>query len=174
MSLLKILFYFIFIIIIFFCEPEVYEMDWWSFKFPFRYVWESKADGAFAISEDVWNEPLGRGTEIRLHLREEAGEYLEEAKLKVCIFKSLIGKWILVVSRLILDALAYICCAGFLWYILLQCWKGDYHALIRIWKTLMHHLPYIDYLLLELTTFLDVGGLSSHEYGIALAILELI
>lgn len=50
----------------------------------FRYVWESKADGAFAISEDTWNEPLGRGTEIRLHLRDEAGEYLEESKLKVC------------------------------------------------------------------------------------------
>lgn len=49
----------------------------------YRYVWESKADGAFAISEDTWNEPLGRGTEIRLHLREEAGEYLEESKLKV-------------------------------------------------------------------------------------------
>ena len=48
-----------------------------------RHVWESKADGQFAISEDTWNEPLGRGTEIRLHLREEAGEYLEEAKLKV-------------------------------------------------------------------------------------------
>lgn len=49
----------------------------------FRYVWESKADGAFAISEDTWNEPLGRGTEIKLHLREEAGEYLEESKLTV-------------------------------------------------------------------------------------------
>lgn len=48
-----------------------------------RYVWESKADGAFAISEDTWNDPLGRGTEIRLHLRDEAGEYLEESKLKV-------------------------------------------------------------------------------------------
>ncbi|RWW22878.1 hypothetical protein GW17_00012894 [Ensete ventricosum] len=47
------------------------------------YVWESKADGAFAISEDTWNEPLGRGTEIRLHLRDEAKEYLEEDKLKV-------------------------------------------------------------------------------------------
>ncbi|KAL3649648.1 hypothetical protein CASFOL_006051 [Castilleja foliolosa] len=34
-----------------------------------QYVSESKADGAFAISEDEWNEPLGRGTEIRLHLR---------------------------------------------------------------------------------------------------------
>ena len=49
----------------------------------FRYVWESKADGSFAISEDSWNEPLGRGTEIRLHLRDEAKEYLEEDKLKV-------------------------------------------------------------------------------------------
>ena len=49
----------------------------------FRHVWESKADGAFAISEDTWNEPLGRGTEIRLHLRDEAQEYLEEGKLKV-------------------------------------------------------------------------------------------
>ncbi|KAG4931792.1 hypothetical protein JHK86_048753 [Glycine max] len=47
-----------------------------------QYVWESKADGAFAISEDTWNEPLGRGTEIRLHLKEEAGEYLQESKLK--------------------------------------------------------------------------------------------
>ncbi|TVU07586.1 hypothetical protein EJB05_40949, partial [Eragrostis curvula] len=47
-----------------------------------QYVWESKADGAFAISEDTWNEPLGRGTEIRLHLRDEAKEYLEEDKLK--------------------------------------------------------------------------------------------
>ncbi|KAL8135158.1 hypothetical protein AgCh_009988 [Apium graveolens] len=33
--------------------------------------------------EDTGNEPLGRGTEIRLHLREEAGEYLEQSKLKV-------------------------------------------------------------------------------------------
>ena len=49
----------------------------------FRHVWESKADGKFAVSEDTWNEPLGRGTEIRLHLRDEAGEYLEESKLKV-------------------------------------------------------------------------------------------
>ncbi|KAH9625878.1 hypothetical protein KSS87_016509, partial [Heliosperma pusillum] len=52
-----------------------------------QYVWESKADGAFAISEDTENEPLGRGTEIRLHLREEAGEYLEESKLKDLVKK---------------------------------------------------------------------------------------
>ncbi|KAE8674791.1 Endoplasmin-like protein [Hibiscus syriacus] len=52
-----------------------------------QYVWESNADGAFAISEDTWNEPLGRGTEIRLHLREEAQEYLEESKLKELVKK---------------------------------------------------------------------------------------
>ncbi|KAB1200709.1 hypothetical protein CJ030_MR0G006545 [Morella rubra] len=52
-----------------------------------QYVWESKADGAFAISEDTWNEPLGRGTEIKLHLREEAGEYLEESKLTELVKK---------------------------------------------------------------------------------------
>ncbi|XP_055833262.1 endoplasmin homolog [Solanum dulcamara] len=52
-----------------------------------QYVWESKADGAFAISEDTWNEPLGRGTEIRLHLRDEAGEYLDEFKLKELVKK---------------------------------------------------------------------------------------
>ncbi|GAV56745.1 HSP90 domain-containing protein/HATPase_c_3 domain-containing protein [Cephalotus follicularis] len=52
-----------------------------------QYVWESKADGAFAISEDTWNEPIGRGTEIRLHLRDEAGEYLEENKLKELVKK---------------------------------------------------------------------------------------
>ncbi|XP_042508568.1 endoplasmin homolog [Macadamia integrifolia] len=52
-----------------------------------QYIWESKADGSFAISEDEYNEPLGRGTEIRLHLREEAQEYLEEDKLKELVKK---------------------------------------------------------------------------------------
>ncbi|KAJ8648000.1 hypothetical protein MRB53_001023 [Persea americana] len=52
-----------------------------------QYIWESKADGAFAVSEDIWHEPLGRGTEIRLHLREEAGEYLQEDKLKELVKK---------------------------------------------------------------------------------------
>uniref|UniRef100_A0A0E0LFQ3 Endoplasmin homolog n=1 Tax=Oryza punctata TaxID=4537 RepID=A0A0E0LFQ3_ORYPU len=52
-----------------------------------QHVWESKADGSFAISEDTWNEPLGRGTEIRLHLRDEAKEYVEEDKLKDLVKK---------------------------------------------------------------------------------------
>ncbi|CAI9786531.1 unnamed protein product [Fraxinus pennsylvanica] len=52
-----------------------------------QHVWESKADGAFAISEDTWNEPLGRGTEIRLHLSDGAQEYLDEFKLKELVKK---------------------------------------------------------------------------------------
>ena len=36
---------------------------------PRRYIWESGADGNFAISEDTEGEPLGRGTEIRVYLK---------------------------------------------------------------------------------------------------------
>ena len=52
-----------------------------------QYIWESKADGAFAVSEDTENEPLGCGTEIRLHLKDEASEYLDETKLKDLVKK---------------------------------------------------------------------------------------
>ena len=54
---------------------------------PKQWVWESKADGAFAISEDD-GEPLDRGVEINIYLKEEAQEYLEEDKLK-----ELVGKY---------------------------------------------------------------------------------
>jgi len=46
-----------------------------------QWVWQSKADGNFAISEDE-GESLGRGVEINIHLKEEAQEYLEEDKLQ--------------------------------------------------------------------------------------------
>jgi len=52
-----------------------------------QYVWESRADGAFAISEDTSGEALGRGTLVRLHLKEEAVEYSEVAKLKELVSK---------------------------------------------------------------------------------------
>jgi hypothetical protein len=49
-----------------------------------RYIWESKADGKFAVIEDTENESLGRGTEIRIHLKKDASElYAEETKLRV-------------------------------------------------------------------------------------------
>ncbi|GJY68535.1 endoplasmin [Tanacetum coccineum] len=49
----------------------------------------SKNRGTIAKSgtSDTFNEPLGRGTRLRLHLREEAGEYLEESKLKELVKK---------------------------------------------------------------------------------------
>ncbi|EFJ17496.1 hypothetical protein SELMODRAFT_444847 [Selaginella moellendorffii] len=52
-----------------------------------QYIWESTADGAFAVSEDEENEPLGRGTEIKLHLKDDAADYLEESKLKELVQK---------------------------------------------------------------------------------------
>ena len=51
-----------------------------------QWIWQSKADGAFAISEDE-GEPLGRGVEINIYLKEEAQEYLEEDKLKELVEK---------------------------------------------------------------------------------------
>ncbi len=46
-----------------------------------QWVWQSGANGNFAISEDQ-GEPLGRGVEINIYLKEEAQEYLEESKLE--------------------------------------------------------------------------------------------
>jgi HSP90 family molecular chaperone len=38
---------------------------------PCRYIWASGADGAFTVSEDEGeNEDLGRGTLIKIHLKE--------------------------------------------------------------------------------------------------------
>lgn len=47
-----------------------------------QWVWASAADGKFQVYEDEEGEPLGRGTEILIHLKEEAGEYTTETKLK--------------------------------------------------------------------------------------------
>lgn len=53
-----------------------------------QYIWESSADGAFTIAEDKTGEDLGRGTQINIYLKEETGEYLDQAKLK-----ELVGKY---------------------------------------------------------------------------------
>eukprot|EP00898_Chlorokybus_atmophyticus_P002389 jgi/Chlat1/3150/Chrsp21S03368 len=52
-----------------------------------QYIWESGADGSFSVIEDTESEPLGRGTLINLHLKEEAQEYLDEEKLKELVSK---------------------------------------------------------------------------------------
>lgn len=52
-----------------------------------QYIWSSSAGGSYSISEDTENEPLGRGTIIKLHLKDEAQEYADEAKLKDLVTK---------------------------------------------------------------------------------------
>lgn len=52
-----------------------------------QYVWESGAEQTFTIYEDSEGEQLHRGTKLTLHLKEDASEFLEEAKLKDLITK---------------------------------------------------------------------------------------
>ncbi|KAF1827844.1 molecular chaperone and allergen Mod-E/Hsp90/Hsp1 [Dissoconium aciculare CBS 342.82] len=52
-----------------------------------QYIWESSAGGTFSIKQDVDGEPLGRGTKIILHLKEEQLDYLNESKIKEVVKK---------------------------------------------------------------------------------------
>ncbi|EME48849.1 hypothetical protein DOTSEDRAFT_67793 [Dothistroma septosporum NZE10] len=52
-----------------------------------QYVWESSAGGTFSIAQDTEGEPLGRGTKIILHLKDEQTDYLNESKIKEVVKK---------------------------------------------------------------------------------------
>jgi len=51
-----------------------------------QYVWESAAGGSFTITTDS-GEPLGRGTKIVLHIKEDQVEYLEDRRIKEIVKK---------------------------------------------------------------------------------------
>jgi molecular chaperone HtpG len=52
-----------------------------------QHVWESAAGGSFTVTPDTTSEPIGRGTRIVLHLKEDMQEYLEERRLKDLVKK---------------------------------------------------------------------------------------
>ena len=51
-----------------------------------QYTWESSAGGSFTIKTDN-SEPLGRGTKIVLHMKEDQAEYMDEKKIKEIVKK---------------------------------------------------------------------------------------
>jgi len=52
-----------------------------------QYLWESEAGGHFTVVKDTVNPPIGRGTLIILHLKEEQEEFLNERSIKDLVKK---------------------------------------------------------------------------------------
>ncbi|XP_035740977.1 heat shock protein 83-like [Vespa mandarinia] len=51
-----------------------------------QYLWESSAGGSFIVRPDN-GEPIGRGSKVILHIKEDQTEYLEEVKIREIVKK---------------------------------------------------------------------------------------
>merc|ERR1712054_458752 len=51
-----------------------------------QHRWESSAGGSFTVTKDD-SKPIGRGTRIILHLKDDMGDYLEDRKIKDLVKK---------------------------------------------------------------------------------------
>jgi len=52
-----------------------------------QYIWESEAGGHFTVQRDIHGEPLGRGTKVILHLKDEQTDFLKERTIKDLVKK---------------------------------------------------------------------------------------
>lgn len=52
-----------------------------------QYIWSSSAGGSFTVVRDTINEPIGRGTRITLHMKEDQIDLAEEKKIQEIVKK---------------------------------------------------------------------------------------
>jgi len=52
-----------------------------------QYIWESEAGGHFTVTRDTVNPPIGRGTLVIMHLKDEQEEFLNERTIKDLVKK---------------------------------------------------------------------------------------
>ncbi len=50
-----------------------------------QHIWESRAESDFSVVEDPRGNTLGRGSQIILHLKDDAEDFLSESKLEEVI-----------------------------------------------------------------------------------------
>ena len=54
---------------------------------PNQYIWQSTADGSFTVTKDPRGNTLGRGTQLIIHLKEDATEYAKVDTLRRLVAK---------------------------------------------------------------------------------------